>query len=80
MAWPIMRDLMIYVLDHAETLAYDLQDIDDAMRAGFRQLLDEALARDAVIRMTGRYDPDVVFTDVVNSLNLSGSASSITGR
>lgn len=34
-AWPVMRDLMIYVLDHAEELAYDLQDIDDAMRAGF---------------------------------------------
>lgn len=34
-AWPVMRDLMIYVIDHAEELAYDLQDIDDAMRAGF---------------------------------------------
>lgn len=34
-AWPVMRDLMIYVLDHAEELAYNLQDIDDAMRAGF---------------------------------------------
>ncbi|HRQ60037.1 MAG TPA: 3-hydroxyacyl-CoA dehydrogenase NAD-binding domain-containing protein, partial [Alphaproteobacteria bacterium] len=34
-AWPVMRDIMVYVLDHAEELAYDLQDIDDAMRAGF---------------------------------------------
>lgn len=46
-AWPVMRDLMLYVLDHAEELAYDLQDIDDAMRAGFNweygpfQLLDK---------------------------------------
>ncbi|MCD8563362.1 MAG: 3-hydroxyacyl-CoA dehydrogenase NAD-binding domain-containing protein [Alphaproteobacteria bacterium] len=34
-AWPVMRDLMIYILDHADELAYSLQDIDDAMRAGF---------------------------------------------
>ena len=34
-AWPVIRDIMIYVLDHAEELGYDLQDIDDAMRAGF---------------------------------------------
>jgi 3-hydroxyacyl-CoA dehydrogenase len=34
-AWPVIRDLMIYVLDHAEELAYNLQDMDDAMRAGF---------------------------------------------
>lgn len=46
-AWPVMRDLMVYVLDHAEELAYDLQDIDDAMRAGFNweygpfELLDQ---------------------------------------
>ena len=44
--------------------------LSDAMRAGFKQLLDEALGRDAVIRMTGHYDPDKVFTDVVASLNL----------
>lgn len=47
LAWPILRDLMIYVLDHAQELAYDLQDIDDAMRAGFNwekgpfELLDQ---------------------------------------
>lgn len=34
-AWPVIRDIMIYTLDHAQELAYDLQDIDDAMRAGF---------------------------------------------
>jgi len=44
--------------------------LSDAMRSGFKQLLDEAVARDSVIRMTGHYDPDVVFNDVVTSLNL----------
>lgn len=34
-AWPVIRDIMTYTLDHAQELAYDLQDIDDAMRAGF---------------------------------------------
>ncbi len=34
-AWPVLRDTMLYVLNHAEEMAYDLQDIDDAMRAGF---------------------------------------------
>ena len=44
--------------------------LSDGMRAGFKQLLDEALARDAVIRMTGHYDPDKVFSDVISSLSL----------
>lgn len=45
--------------------------LNNAMRAGFKQLLDEALGRDAVIRMTGHYDPDVVFKDIVNELKLT---------
>jgi hypothetical protein len=40
------------------------------MRSGFKQLLDEAVGRDAVIRMTGQYDPDLVFADTVSSLQL----------
>lgn len=46
-AWPVIRDIMIYTLNHAQELAYDLQDIDDAMRAGFNweygpfELLDQ---------------------------------------
>lgn len=45
-AWPVIRDILVYTLDHAQELAYDLQDVDDAMRAGFNwqygpfQLLD----------------------------------------
>jgi 3-hydroxyacyl-CoA dehydrogenase len=34
-AWPVLRDTMLYVLDHAEELANDPQAIDEAMRAGF---------------------------------------------
>lgn len=35
----------------------------DAHRTGFRTLIDEAVGRDAVIRLTGRYDPDAAFTE-----------------
>lgn len=45
--------------------------VSKAMQSGFKQLLDEAVARDAVIRLTGHYDPDRVFTDVLASLQLS---------
>ena len=45
--------------------------VSEPMRLGFSQLLDEAVGRDAIIRMTGHYDPDRVFTDVVASLQLS---------
>ena len=44
--------------------------LSDAMRTGFKQLLDEALGRDAVIRMTGHYDADKVFNDVLATLSL----------
>lgn len=44
--------------------------ISGSMRSGLKQLLDEAVSRDAIIRMSGHYDPDVVFADVVSSLNL----------
>ncbi|MFT4726303.1 MAG: hypothetical protein ACI9UN_000798 [Granulosicoccus sp.] len=45
--------------------------VSDVMRSGFKQLLDEAVSRDAVIRMTGHYDPDLVFADTVTSLQLA---------
>lgn len=45
--------------------------LSDVMRAGFKQLLDEAVGRDAVIRMTGHYDPDKVFSDTIDSLKLN---------
>lgn len=57
--------------EYCKVLSQQLIPLSDTMRAGFRQLLDEAVGRDAVIRMTGHYDPDLVFTDVVASLHLS---------
>ena len=69
-------DLPLFIGDEYCNVLYQQRiSLSDAMRSGFKQLLDEALARDAVIRMTGRYDPDVVFTDVVGSLNLGGTQS-----
>jgi hypothetical protein len=44
--------------------------LSDTMRRGFGQLLDEAVGRDALIRLSGHYDPDQVFMDVVASLQL----------
>ncbi len=41
--------------------------MNDTYRSGFSSLIDEAVARDAVIRLTGRYDPDAVFADTVAS-------------
>jgi hypothetical protein len=57
--------------EYCRVLFRQLIPVSDAMRSGFSRLLDEAVARDAVIRMTGHYDPDQVFTDVVASLQLS---------
>lgn len=46
-AWPVLRDTLIYALDHAEEIAYDIQSVDDAMKAGYNwkwgpfELLDQ---------------------------------------
>ncbi len=46
-AWPVLRDTLLYVLNHAKDIAYDIQSIDDAMRAGYNwqhgpfQLIDK---------------------------------------
>ena len=45
--------------------------LNDSVRAGLKQLLDEAVGRDAVIRMTGHYEPEAAFEDVVASLQLT---------
>jgi len=37
--------------------------LSGAQRTGIRSLLDEAVRRDAVIRLTGRYDPEAAFGD-----------------
>lgn len=56
---------------YCEVLHRQQIPMSQAMQTGFRQLLDEAVGRDAVIRMTGHYDPDQVFTDTVASLQLA---------
>jgi len=65
-------DLPLFIGDEYCNVLYQQRiPLTDSMRAGFRQLLDESLSRDAVIRMTGHYDADTVFKDVVGSLNFS---------
>jgi 3-hydroxyacyl-CoA dehydrogenase len=34
-AWPVLRDTLLYTLNHADEIAADIQDIDDAMKTGF---------------------------------------------
>lgn len=64
-------DLPLFIGDqYCTVLSQQRIVLSDAMRAGFKQLLDEAVGRDAVIRMTGHYDPDTVFNDVIGSLQL----------
>ena len=66
------QDLPLFIGDeYCRVLSQQRIELSDTMRAGFGQLLDEAVGRDAVIRMTGHYDPDLVFSDVVASLQLS---------
>ena len=46
-SWPVLRDIILYTLNHAEEFAYDIQSIDEAMQAGYNwkfgpfQLVDE---------------------------------------
>jgi len=66
------EDLPLFIGDqYCNLLSQQRVPLNDAWRAGFAQLLDEAVGRDAVIRMTGRYDPDVVFADVLGGLKAS---------
>ena len=65
------KDLSLFIGDEYCHILYRQRiPLSDVMRNGFKQLLDEAVGRDAVIRMTGHYDPDLVFADTVESLQL----------
>jgi hypothetical protein len=48
-----------------EVLSQQRVPLSDALRSGLRGLLDEAVRRDAIIRMTSQYDPDKAFADVL---------------
>ena len=59
-------DLPLFVGDaYCRQLASQRIPLGDAERGMLRTLLDEAVARDAVIRLTGRYDADAAFDDVL---------------
>lgn len=65
-------DLPVFLGDQYCTVLHRQRvPLSDAMRNGFKLLLDEAVSRDAIIRMTGHYAPEAVFTDVVASLHLT---------
>ncbi|MFK7855198.1 MAG: hypothetical protein AB8B79_13840, partial [Granulosicoccus sp.] len=50
------QDLPLFIGDeYCRVLSQQRVTLSDSMRKGFRQLLDEAVGRDAVIRMTGHY-------------------------
>ena len=64
-------DIPLFIGDeYCNVLSRQRIILSDSMRAGFKQLLDEALGRDAVIRMTGHYDANKVFSDVLATLSL----------
>jgi len=50
---------------YCNTLWQQRVPVNDAYRKGVSGLIDEAVARDAVIRMTGQYDSDAVFADTL---------------
>lgn len=49
---------------YCEVLWQQRVPLGDEHRKGFRSLLDESVSRDAMIRLTGRYDPDTAFAAV----------------
>ena len=51
--------------EYCEVLWQQRVPLSDVLRTGLRSLLDEAVGKDAIIRMTGHYDPDTAFADVL---------------
>lgn len=65
-------DLPLFIGDaYCRLLCSQRIPLGNGERAGFRTLLDEAVGRDAVIRMSGRYDASAAF-DAVLSDTASG--------
>jgi len=57
--------------EYCEVLAQQRVPLNQPLRSGLRGLLDEAVRRDALIRMTGHYDPDAAFTAVLNARGMT---------
>jgi len=50
---------------YCEVLSQQRVPLSQALKNGLNGLLDEAVRRDALIRMTGHYDPDAAFSAVL---------------
>ncbi len=60
------QEIPLFIGDqYCSTLWQQLVPVNDTFRAGITGLINEAVTRDAVIRMTDRYDPDAVFADTL---------------
>jgi len=57
--------------EYCEVLWQQRVPLSDALRTGLRGLLDEAVGKDAVIRMTGHYDPDTAFAEVIERMGVA---------
>lgn len=59
-------DLPLFIGDeHCRLIAAQRVPLGDGERRAFRTLLDQAVGRDAVIRLSGHYDPMAAFDDVL---------------
>jgi len=59
-------DIPLFLGDaHCQLLWQQRVPLQTAHRDGFKQLLDEAVGRDAFIRLSGHYDPDKAFAEVL---------------
>ncbi len=65
-------DLPLFIADaYCNVLSQQRVPLNQALKAGLRGLLDEAVRRDALIRMTGHYDPDAAFTAVLSQRGMT---------
>ncbi len=56
---------------YCEVLSQQRVPLSDALKNGLNGLLDEAVRRDALIRMTGHYDPDAAFASVLSHCGMT---------
>jgi len=56
---------------YCEVLSQQRVPLNQSLRSGLSGLLDEAVRRDALIRMTGHYDPDEAFSAVLEHRGMS---------
>ncbi|MBX2839970.1 MAG: hypothetical protein KTR35_24150 [Gammaproteobacteria bacterium] len=60
------QDIPLFIGDqYCSTLLQQRIPVNESFRLGISGLINEAVTRDAVIRMTDRYDPDAVFADTL---------------